>query len=92
MKFKKTDLIAMLYNGDESILKKTEDKIVHTSRWSVIHSVIFQDVETEKYYSSSYSVGATEMQEESAYKYDDDEVECQEVIEKTIEIKQWFSV
>ena len=89
MKFKRANLVAMLYAGDESVLKRVEGKIIDTSRWSVIYSVVFQDVKTGKYYLSSYSEGATEMQEESAYEYDGDEIECTEVIEKTTEVKQW---
>ena len=91
MKFKKTDLVAMLYDGDESVLKRIEGKITDTSRWSVNYSVIFQDVKTGKYYSSYYSEGATEMQEESAYEYDGKEIECSEVVEETVKVKQWVS-
>lgn len=89
MKFKRTDLIAMLYDGDESILKKIEGKIIDTSRWSILYSVIFQCIETGKYYCSGYSEGATESQDESAYEHEGEEIECQEVIEKTVEVKQW---
>lgn len=89
MKFKKTDLISMLYDGDESVLKKIEGKITDTSKWSIIYSVIFQCVETGKHYSSIYSEGATEMQEDSAYEYEGEEIECTEVIGRYIEVKQW---
>ena len=33
-----------------------------------------------KFYTSTYSEGATEMQDEYPYEYDGDEVECKEVI------------
>jgi len=43
--------------------------------------------ETEgKFYETFYSVGATESQEERAYEYEPDDIECKEVfpVEKTI--------
>lgn len=89
MKFNKTDLQDMVYEENEEVLKRIKEETIGSSRWSVSHSVIFQDVKTGKYYSSSYSVGATEMQDESAYEYAGDEIECPEVIEKLVEVKQW---
>ena len=55
-----------------------EDKIIGTTRWSNIHEVIFQWVDGG-FYETSYSEGATEMQDESAFEYDEDAIECNEV-------------
>lgn len=54
-----------------------EDNIVDTSRWSEIHEVVFKH--QGKFYRTDYSCGATEMQDESPFEYDDDEIECTEV-------------
>ena len=66
-----------------------EDKIVDTSRWSVHHEIIFAD--QGKFYKTYYSEGATEMQDERPWEYDN-EIECTEVhiIEKLVKV--WEAV
>lgn len=85
MKFEKEWLKDLVW-GDIPKEEATvvEKELVDTSRWSNIYEIVFK-VE-DKFYSSSYSVGATEMQDEQPYEYDDDEIECCEVVpvEKTI--------
>ena len=63
-----------------------KDEIYDNSRWSVHHSIVF--VHNDKFYKTGYSVGATEMQDESPWEYDTD-VECVEVklVEKLV--KTW---
>ena len=90
MKFNKTDLQDMVCDENEEVLKKIKDEAVDSTRWSICHDVIFQEVKTGKYYCSVYYVGATEMQYQSAYEYDSDEIECSEVVEKLVEVKQWI--
>lgn len=77
MKFKKEFLQEMVGEG-------VEDTIVEHTRWSVVHEAIFEH--DGKYYSTNYSVGATEQQDEAPYEYDEDEIECPEVrrVEKLI--------
>lgn len=53
------------------------DEIVDTRRWSVEHELVFRF--ENKFYRTYYSVGATEMQDESPFEYDDDEISCTEV-------------
>jgi hypothetical protein len=53
------------------------DKIVGHSRWSVHHEVVFRH--DNKFYMTTYSIGATESQDESPYDYSPDEIECPEV-------------
>lgn len=53
------------------------DRIVDHSRWSVIHEQVFEF--EGHYYLTSYSVGATESQDESPYEYEKDEIPCTEV-------------
>lgn len=66
-----------------------ENKITDTSRWSIHHEIIFTD--NGKFYSTHYSEGATEMQDESPWEYQD-EVECTEVhiVEKLVKV--WEAV
>ncbi len=56
-------------NNDQFKVIKTD--IVDHSRWSVAHEVIVQRISDGKYFSSSYSVGATESQDQCPYEYDD---------------------
>lgn len=53
--------------------------LVDKSRWADIYEFVFEDTRDNKFYQSSYRVGATEMQEERPYEYDDDEISCDEV-------------
>lgn len=88
MKFSKTDLQEMAW-GESERFTKVKDEVDGNGRWSIYHSVIFKDTETGKHYSSSYSVGATECQDEKPYEYESDEIECCEVVEKEVVVKQW---
>jgi hypothetical protein len=62
------------------------DEIEDTSRWSVHHRIIF--AYQGRFYETYYSVGATEMQDERPWEYDD-EVECVEVELKEVKVKKW---
>jgi hypothetical protein len=59
-------------------------EIVRHSRWSVHYREVFEH--EGKYYETTYSVGATESQDERPYEYDGDPIECPEVkpVAKTI--------
>ena len=77
----------ILFEGDGGEI--IEDNIVDHGRWSVVHKIIlkYQD----KYYRASYSVGATEHQDEQAWEYDD-EVELTEVHQVPKVIMTWENV
>lgn len=66
-----------------------EDEVVGNSRWSVQHSIIFEY--QGKFYSTSYSVGATEMQDERPWEYEDT-VDCYEVVKKPVTVEKWVEV
>jgi hypothetical protein len=86
VKFKKSDLLDL-----DLPWSAIEDTIVDHRRWSVDHNIIFK--KDEKYYRTSYSVGATEQQDERPWEYED-EVECEEVqkVAKTITVEVWETV
>lgn len=63
-----------------------EDHIVDNSRWSIMHSIIFEH--EGKFYRAFYNVGATESQDEGPWEYADI-VECTEVEQKEVLVKQW---
>lgn len=93
MKFNKEMLANIAYDDCPDGFKKVEDNIKETSRWSVHHTMVFKF--EGKFYTSHYSVGATEMQDESPYEYDGDGegmVECTEVIQVEVPTKVWKAV
>ena len=65
------------------------DRIVNTTRWSIIHEIVFED--KGKFYRTTYSVGATEMQWEKPWEYEE-EVECEEVELREVTVKKWIPV
>lgn len=77
MKFPKIDLKELIYGSFDGYEVVEEPKIYDTSRWSNWYSMVFKY--NDKFYQTSYSVGATESQDESPYEYDDDEIDCIEV-------------
>jgi hypothetical protein len=62
------------------------DEITDTSRWSIHHRIIF--AYQGRFYQAFYSEGATEMQDERPWEYED-QVECVEVELKEVKIKKW---
>jgi hypothetical protein len=62
------------------------DEITDTSRWSVHHRIIFPY--QGRFYEAHYSEGATEIQDESPWEYDET-VECTEVELKEVKVKKW---
>jgi hypothetical protein len=85
MKFDKDVMIDIAYGDCPDGYEKMEDKIVETTRWSILHSMVFKF--EGKFYQSSYWVGATEQQDESAYEHDGDGegmIRCTEVVPEQI--------
>lgn len=80
MKFKKDELRWGPPKGGRTI----SDEIIGHGRWSVHHEHIFEF--EGKFYRTTYSIGATESQDESPYDYEPDEIECEEVfpVEKVV--------
>lgn len=76
MKFKKEFLVEEVLDSDMIV----EEEVVDHTRWSVVYRIVFRF--NDKFYSSHYSVGATEQQDESPYEYDPEEIECPEVKEE----------
>lgn len=64
------------------------DTITDIGRWNIEHELIFLDPADNKYYRTSYREGATELQDERPWEYNDT-VEAVEV-EKKLVIKEEF--
>lgn len=69
--------------------KLIEDDIIDTTRWLIVHEIVFED--KGKFYMTTYSEGATEYQDERPWEYED-EVKCTEVELKEVKVKKWIPV
>lgn len=67
------------------------DKISDTGRWSILHDLIFKDPADGKCYQVGYSVGATEMQDERPWEYEDT-VTATEVEKRTMLREEYVDV
>ena len=76
---------------DHEDWKKVEDKIVGSSRWNKICEGVFLHLPTNKHYQVRWRVGATEMQNEPPFSYEDD-VEFIEVEQKPVTVMKWVVV
>ncbi|MEC4565450.1 hypothetical protein L8C07_05790 [Paenibacillus sp. CMAA1739] len=85
MKFKKNYLINELDLPYSALV----DNITDTSRWSIHHEIVFEH--EGKFYQTHYSEGATEMQDESPWEYEED-VDCNEVELKEVKVMKWVPV
>jgi len=73
-----------LISGDLDGYETVYDKVVDTTRWSIITEIVVRRLSDGKFFSDTYSSGATEQQWESPY--DNDEPNFTEVfpVEKVI--------
>lgn len=73
------------YDGRDGV-EVIEDIIKSASRWSIHHEIIFKWIDG-KFYRAYYSEGATEMQDERPWEYED-MVECIRVhkVPKVVEV------
>lgn len=76
MEFPKEVMQELIWDDAEG-MELIENEIIDTTRWSIVHRIVFK-VEGS-YYSTCYSEGATECQDESPFEYDGDMIECDEV-------------
>ena len=74
---------------DTDEYKIIETEIVDTTRWATVHVMVFKDLATSKCYRSYFNRGATEMQDERPYEYDNPIIKCHEVVEKEVLTKKW---
>lgn len=54
-------------NDDFEII---QDKILETTRWSILNLLVIKRLSDGKFFSDGYRVGATEQQDEMAWEHD----------------------
>jgi hypothetical protein len=85
VKFSKDFMIDEILDSNKVI----EDTIIDTTRWSIIHEIVFEH--EGKFYAAGYSIGATEIQDEGPWE-NEDEVECVEVEKVEVLVNKWVPV
>lgn len=91
-KFKKAYLMDELdlpYGG-KSNPYFVESNLIDTSRWSIGYELIFKDKDGT-IWATEYNVGATELQEEGPWEFED-EIECTQVELKEIVVRRYVPV
>ena len=83
-------MLDIVYDESEDY-ENIEDNIIDTTRWSVIRELIFKEKSTGKFYRTTYSEGATEMQYEEPWEYQP-EVTCAEVKPVKVEVTQYKEI
>lgn len=89
--FKVNEIEKLLY-GDSDSLNNISDSIIDSDRWYIQHEIIFQEKESEKYYSVYYDEPDTEYQDdgESWFRVGlDNNVECVEVVPVQVTVTQY---
>ena len=76
--------------GDSDLWRTIETKIVDTSRWSIINEGVFHNKALDKYFRASWSIGATECQDERPFE-GETSVTLTEVVQKEVLVKQWVT-
>lgn len=85
MKFSKSFLFELACEDyDDKVVELISTELVDTTRWCVVYEQIFKF--EDRFYITSYRVGATESQDERPYEWEGDEIDCVEVVptEKTM--------
>lgn len=79
-----TEKLKEVLYDESNELKLILDRYIESTRWSKVNELIFEF--EGKLYSTTYSYGATEQQDEMPFQYADDTIECFEVepVEKII--------
>ena len=85
MKFTKDFLQDLAYDQyDIDHITVIEDELTDSSRWTLHYRMVFKL--DGKFYESSYSTGATEQQDEIPYEWEDDVIDCHEVVPQEVTV------
>lgn len=82
----KDDLLDLVWHlsSDVEGLSLISDQITDTSRWSIHHHMVFEF--NGKFYSTFYSEGATESQDESPWEWSEPELIEVTPVERTVTV------
>ena len=58
-----------ILDGDDPAYRTIRNTQVDHTRWSVVHELVIQSIADGRFWMDSYSVGATESQDESPWEH-----------------------
>jgi hypothetical protein len=61
--FTSAEMLEILWESNDVV----EDRVIGNGRWSIEHEIVFKH--EDKFYRTTYSVGATESQDERPWEY-----------------------
>jgi hypothetical protein len=70
--------------------KVIENEIADHDRWTIQYTLVVQNLETEEFYRTCYSIGATESQDESPFEYDTEGATLLRVYPIKVEVTQYL--
>ena len=88
MKLTKDEARAVVWDETDDWEAASPKEIIDTTRWSNVLYRVFRHIPTGKFYEFSWSVGATEMQDERPYEYED-EITPEEVVQEVVTVTKW---
>jgi hypothetical protein len=65
-------------------IKIVSNNIIDKGRWSIHHEIVVQQISTGKFFRDTYSIGATETQDERPWQHEDPDFTEVFPVEKTI--------
>lgn len=75
------------------VIESVKNEVYDERRWSTVYQQILAvtrpDDETPRYFETEYAKGATEMQDETPYEDDDDEILLDEVFPVEVKVIQY---
>lgn len=85
LKFSRKDAVDIVRGSRKDEFKIVSNDIYDTDRWSLRYVIVIERLSDGKFFKSFYQVGATELQDEGPYEYDNEAI-FQQVfpVEKTI--------
>jgi len=89
VKLPKETLLQIL-DREHDTAEVISDEIVDSSRWSNHYELIFKL--DDKFYRTSYSVGATESQDEGPWEYEEGEIDCTLVEPREVTVIKYVAV
>lgn len=84
LELSKEDAKGLTWGDTPDDIRVISDEIKDNGRWSIYHYIIIQRISDGKFFGDSYSVGATEQQDERPWEYDEPNFTEVFPVEKTV--------
>jgi hypothetical protein len=76
----------LLVYGDLEGWESVEEKMVDNGRWNIYYEGVFKHIESNKFYSTGWSLGATENQWKKPFEYEEPTLTEVHQVEKIVKV------